>query len=58
MQGACKEFVTVWGNYIDAGKTIPEGRRVPKAGACECHDTRDDVAWDGTGWDVMAGVLG
>ncbi len=48
----------MWGNYIDAGKTIPEGRRVPKAGACECHDTRDDVAWDGTGWDVMAGVLG
>lgn len=28
-----KTFVTVWPPYIDAGKTIPQGRRIPKEAA-------------------------
>lgn len=35
MRAACKEFITVWPAYIDQGKTIPEGRRIPKERACE-----------------------
>lgn len=36
MQAAAKEFVTVWPPYLDAERTLPEGRRVPKGTACEC----------------------
>lgn len=36
MQTAAKAFVTVWPPYIDAEKTLPEGRRIPKEMACEC----------------------
>lgn len=32
-----KRFLTIWPNYIDANKTIPEGRRIAKEHACRPH---------------------
>jgi hypothetical protein len=31
-----KKFVTIWPNYIDANKTLQQGRRIPKEAACAC----------------------
>jgi hypothetical protein len=29
-----KTFVTIWPNYLDADKSLPQGRRIPKDKAC------------------------
>lgn len=29
-----KRFVTIWPNYIDSTKSLPEGRRIAKEHAC------------------------
>lgn len=44
MQAASPQFITVWPNYIDANKTLPEGRRIPKARACESRVDRQSLA--------------
>jgi len=39
-----KTFVTIWPNYLDADKSLPQGRRIPKDKACprpSVHDISD-----------------
>ena len=30
---AAQKFVTVWPPYLDSGKTLPQGRRIPREAA-------------------------
>ncbi|KAM3568906.1 hypothetical protein VYU27_008984 [Nannochloropsis oceanica] len=39
-----KTFVTIWPNYLDVDKSLPQGRRIPKDKACpkpSVHDISD-----------------